>query len=128
MSNEQKLSAEEARKLAVEGKIGKIDLDVNANSPEARKFVKEILEKKDEQQGIPANFKDIAEENEDLKNKLAIIAEKQFEKKRKEVGAPDSVNTPEKLQGFIEAKKQLEPKNEHGGVAPLNSYQYNGGQ
>lgn len=43
---------------------------------------------------------------EDLKAKLEIIAEKEFEKKRQEVGAPESVDTPEKLQGFIQAKEQ----------------------
>jgi len=124
MSNEQKISAEEALRLKSEGKIGKVDLDVDANSPEARKFVQDILKKKDEQQGV-SNVQEIVEENEDLKNKLAIIAEKQFEKKRKEVGAPDEVNTPEKLQGFIAAKQG---KPELGGVAPLNSYQMGGAQ
>lgn len=127
---EEKLEA--ARKLTEGKKIEKVEISANhvdLDKPEQRQLVKELIQRKDMQQAFsPEKIQDIAEENEDLKNKLAIIAEKQFEKKRKEVGAPDSVNTPEKLQGFIEAKKSMEPKNEHGGVAPLNSFQCNGGQ
>lgn len=98
-------------------------------TPEAVAAAKKILMDKQAEMKKQAQQPDEKDEIiEDLTNKLGIIAEKQFEKKRKEVGAPDSVNTPEKLQGFIEAKKSMEPKNEHGGVAPLNSFQYNGGQ
>ena len=50
--SEQKLTPEEALKLKEQGKIGKVDLNVDANNPEARKFVQEILKKKDEQQGM----------------------------------------------------------------------------
>ena len=97
-------------------------------TPEAVAAAKKILMDKQAELKKQAQQPDEKDEIiEDLTNKLGIIAEKQFEKKRKEVGAPDSVNTPEKLQGFITAKEALD-KNEHGGVAPLNYFQYNGGQ
>ncbi len=97
-------------------------------TPEAVAAAKKILMDKQAEMKKQAQQPDEKDEIiDDLTNKLGIIAEKQFEKKRKEVGAPDSVNTPEKLQGFITAKEALD-KNEHGGVAPLNQYQYQGGQ
>ena len=66
----------------------------------------------------------LKEENEDLRNKLSLIAEKQFEKKRQEVGAPPEIDTPEKLQGFVAAKTKRETPS---GSAPLNRQQYGGG-
>jgi hypothetical protein len=66
------------------------------------------------------------EEAESHRQKLELIAQKEFERKKQEVGAPDSIDTPEKLQGFILARQsQVKTKKsgvERGaGVVPLAS-------
>jgi hypothetical protein len=129
------MTPEQAQKALLEGKlkIGKADVTIDSNSAEGRQLVREILKHKEEGFGasnlqpLPETQKvqELAEENEDLKNKLAIVAEKAFERKRKEA---NEIDTPEKLLGFVKAKESMQPREEHGGVAPLNSYQYNGGQ
>lgn len=97
-------------------------------TPEAVAAAKKILLEKQAQLKAQANQPDEKDEIiDDLKNKLGIIAEKEFEKKRKAVNAPDEVNSPERLFGFEIAKKMLNPKNEPAGSAPMNpDYNPNG--
>jgi len=64
--------------------------------------------------------KSVEEERDDLAEKLNLIAENAFEKKKRELGAPDDITTPEQLQGYELAKKGNVGNNQ-GGSAPLNS-------
>jgi hypothetical protein len=61
-------------------------------------------------------------ENEDLRSKIDLIAQKAFEKKKRELNAPDEVNTPEKLMGYEMAQKAKTPTSpQNSGCVPLSS-------
>ena len=72
-----------------------------------------------------AEIKRLLEENEDLSGKLDLIAQQTFEKKKRELGAPKEIDTPEKLEGFARAKGEYNPAS--GGTANLNDAQYGKG-
>lgn len=81
----------------------------------------EITIKKDEKsKSLEQQLQEKSDEAEDYKSKLELIAEKEFERKKREVGAPDDIQTPEELKGFITAKQ---PKREPAGTIPLTPEQ-----
>jgi len=51
---------------------------------------------------------ELESENEDLKNKLSIIAARRFEEKKKQLNAPASIKTVEELMAW-QAEKQADP-------------------
>jgi len=106
--SEQKLSTEEALRLKSEGKIGKVDIDVDANNPEARKFVQEILKKKDEQQTQQPDLAD---------KKIQVY--KRFGDSR----ALDC-STVEELRDLVtQIIDERAPRQTPAGSAPMNSQQ-----
>jgi len=107
--SEQKLSPEEVQKLKAEGKLGKIDIDVDANNPEARKFVQEILKKKDEQQT----------QQPDLADKKIQVFQK-FHDSR----ALDCQTTEELRDLVTQIIDSRAPRQTPTGSAPLNQAQY----
>jgi len=93
--------------------------DVEEFSEQKQKV--EITIKKDEKsKSLEQQLEDAKTESEDYKSKLELIAEKEFERKKREVGAPEDIDTPEKLQGFITATKK---KGEPAGNVPLSPAQ-----
>lgn len=81
----------------------------------------EITVKKDEKsKSLEQQLEDAKTESEDFKSKLELIAEKEFERRRREANAPEDIDTPEKLQGFITATKK---KGEPAGNIPLTPEQ-----
>lgn len=48
-------------------------------------------------------------ENEDLKNKLSLIAQRRFNAKKKSLNAPDSIRTPEDLKDWEENRGNIDP-------------------
>jgi len=63
----------------------------------------------------------LIEENEDLRNKLTLVAHAEFERKKRSLGAPQEIETPEQLQGWEMAKKSKEGEKGSFGTAPLSS-------
>lgn len=94
-------------------------------SGDAEKVVKakEILEEhRDELEGKD----ELKEKVEDLQNKLGLIAEKAFDKKKAELGCSDSsIDTPDKLFAWEKGKTG---KSDFAGSAPLNSAQMGQGE
>ena len=55
------------------------------------------------------DVEELRAENEDLKNKLSIIASRKFSEKRAKLGAPDSITTPEELMAWEANKGNIDP-------------------
>jgi hypothetical protein len=91
-------------------------MKVSASDPASIQAAKDALARIEASQ----NAEQLAEENADLKGKLGLIAEKELEKKRKELGAPDTITTPEELLAFEKGKQSKE----NSGSAPLNNAQW----
>jgi hypothetical protein len=69
---------------------------------------------------------ELQEENEDLKEKLNLIVQAQFEKKKRELGCTDAeIDSIDKLEAW--EKGRGEQKEESSGSAPLNDAQKYGG-
>jgi hypothetical protein len=51
---------------------------------------------------------DLESENEDLKNKLSLLAQAEFEAKKKRLGAPSQITSPEKLKEWEEEQRALQ--------------------
>lgn len=153
MSQEQKKitkisgTSEEIRE-ALKGNKVEIGLDIDGRDPKQVDFLREVLNKPS-----PNDNVDLKEENEDLRNKLAIIAEKRLDEKRK--GVTDKINSlirdPSRRAEMLEKLKtdspegvsamdttmkileeQLANKNQRfetpAGSAPMNAQQMGYGQ
>jgi hypothetical protein len=69
---------------------------------------------------------ELEEENEQLKEKLALIAENAFENKKRELGCTDpEINTPDQLDAWRKGKEDSEDGS--AGCAPLSQGQITGG-
>jgi len=68
---------------------------------------------------------EIKEENEDLKSKLAIVAEMELARRKKSLGIdPNAQMTPEEVKGYAQAVKDLKSgQSAPSGSAPLNAAQ-----
>lgn len=109
----------------------------NPNDPndmaEAERIAREQLTKLQSEGKIPTfekpeDKKDLEEENEDLKAKLQIVAEKELERKMNQLNVPESLKptfreSPEKLQGFELAKKPMRDPNQNDSSMPLSPAQ-----
>jgi preprotein translocase subunit SecD len=94
---------------------GKNAVKVSANDPESIENAKKLLKKMEEK----ANIEQVIQERDDLKEKLDMLATAQFEKKKRELNAPDSITTVEALKAYEEGIRQKE----NGGSAPMNDRQ-----
>lgn len=90
-----------------EEKTEKIEVEITKNEDEKAKI--KDLEKQLEDE---KTLKEQAEE------KLDLVAQKEFEKKKRELGAPSEIDTVEKLQGYEQALKGKSQAT--GGTAPLS--------
>lgn len=96
-----------------------LNLDLTAKAdlddPEQRRIVEKAIDyKKAKEKEITQSKDELEEENEDLKNKLAIIAEKEFEKKKAQLGCTDpEVLTPDALRMWEKGKKTVEGTSFH---------------
>jgi len=70
-------------------------VEVTIKDKDGKKSREKELEEELEQARIDA---------EDYRAKLELIAEKEFERKKREAGAPAEISTPEELMGFIQGK------------------------
>ncbi|MGD0644103.1 MAG: hypothetical protein ABSA75_04290 [Candidatus Bathyarchaeia archaeon] len=139
-------TSEEIRE-ALKGNKVEIGLDIDGRDPKQVDFLREVLNKPS-----PNDNVDLKEENEDLRNKLAIIAEKRLDEKRKIVtnkinslirdpsrraemleklktDTPDGVSAMDTTMKILE--EQLANKNqrfEPAGSAPMNAQQMGYGQ
>jgi len=100
------LSEPEKKKIEKDGLI--IEVDTNLTRKLAEKATKAEMER--EQASKTAE--ELAEENEDLKNKLSIIAERELEKKRKAISerATSLLKNPEKRTEMLEKIKTESPE------------------
>lgn len=113
MSEEEK----EAWRKEQEEKSKKLTL---SGDPSTVRAARDILEK---EMSKRKSASELEEENEDLKSKLGLIAEKAFEKKKQELGCSDSeIDTPDKLLAW-EKGKTGKGEGSPSGSAPLNSFQ-----
>jgi hypothetical protein len=96
----------------------------NLNDIEDAKRAKAIAEKAIatlEKPNAEEEIQRLRDERDDYRGKLEMIAQMELERKRRQLGAPDSITTPEELMAY---EKGL--KDSHGdlaGSAPLNVYQ-----
>jgi hypothetical protein len=101
----------------------------NLNDIEDAKRAKEIAEKAIatlEKPDANEEIQRLKDEKEDYKSKLEIVAQMNLERKKRELGAPDSITTPDELIAY---EKGL--KDSHGipsGSAPLNQFQLGDGK
>ena len=100
------MSEPEKKKIEKDGLI--IEVDTNLTRKLAEKATKAEMER--EQASKTAE--ELAEENEDLKNKLSIIAERELEKKRKAISerATSLLKNPEKRTEMLEKIKTESPE------------------
>lgn len=101
---------------------------VDMSDPESVKEGKRILEEQLKKLGVnsenTSEIEQLKRERDDLAEKLDLIAQTAFEKKRKELGAPAEIDTPEKLIGFAKAKESK--RSASGGTAPFVGGNYQG--
>jgi hypothetical protein len=90
------------------------DKDTEEYSEKPQKV--EITVKKDSDEKL----EDVKAERDDYLAKLEIIAQKEFDKRRRELGAPEDIDTPEKLEGYKAAKKNNDAPS---GTIPLSAEQ-----
>jgi len=95
----------------------------NENETFEEKPVQVVVTKKDDEKKkeLEQQLEEKTLEAEDYKAKLQMIAEKEFERKKRELDAPDEIDTPEKLMAWELAKKGK--KKEPSGVVPLSPAQ-----
>lgn len=80
----------------------KIDVNVTIDDKAQREMNRELLDRLDEKQSSDSE-QELREENEDLKNKLGIIAERAIEKKLDQLG----VTSPELRAHFVKNPSEL---------------------
>ncbi len=84
------------------------DLEIDANNAKQLKKAKELIDAKldqiDPDSGNSSETERLRMERDDAVAKLELAAEAAFNKAKKEAGAPDSINTPEALEGWKLAK------------------------
>jgi len=61
-------------------------------------------------------YEDALQERDNLQSKLDIIVEKEFERKKRELGAPEDITTVEQLIGFEKAQQEQTEKPPSGNV------------
>lgn len=92
---------------------------VDMNDPDSVKNAKDILDKQLKKLEEPAKTEELQEENEHLKTTLQLIAEKEFERKKKSENCQDpSITTPEQLEAWSKGKRGS--SGVASGSAPLN--------
>ena len=87
-------------------------VEVTIKDKDGKKSREKELEEQLEQARIEA---------EDYKSKLELVAQLEFERRRKLADAPENIQTPEQLEGFITGKTGKKP--EPAGVIPLSPAQ-----
>jgi hypothetical protein len=97
-----------------------------AEASEIAKRQLERLKKEDPEHFDLEKKEDLESENEDLKAKLAIVAEKELERKMNQLDVPEHLRAtfradPSKLQGYELAKEK--PRETPSGSMPLNDAQ-----
>jgi hypothetical protein len=107
---------------------GKIIHKFNSQDPESmRQAAKTAQEIADRLEGKTqdVNVKVLEEENEDLRSKLDLIATQKFMEKKRSLGAPDDITSPEELMGYEKAiKGKTQPSQSiPSGTVPLSSQQ-----
>lgn len=109
----------------------------NSQDPESMKLAaKTALEIANRLEGKNAKIQESTEtqtEKEDIeslraerntyKEMLDLVAQKEFEKKKAQLGAPDSIQTVEELKAFSEGKKANQRPIVQAGCVPLSSQQ-----
>lgn len=87
-------------------------IHVNVDSKEVEKILKEKIE-------LEKELENKTTEAEDYKLKLVMVAEQNFERKKRELGAPDWINDPKTLKEW----QENQPSNVSAGVTKLGSAQ-----
>jgi hypothetical protein len=126
--------------MSEEKKTQKVDLSKDEDRARLKAALKKAEEVYGEQQSQEPKTEDpiekLAEENEDLKMKLGIIAEHELEKKMNKLGIPESEREdfrkdPSMLRGFekaLESQGIARTRQTPSGSAPLNDAQMHGSQ
>jgi uncharacterized membrane protein YkoI len=117
-SNDWHVDVEESEGQEETGKTHK----VNLNDPKDIEAAKEVLAVAEKRLHGDSEKQELEEENEDLKGKLAMLAEINFQKKRKELGCTDpEIDTVDKLMSWQKGREGNPTA--PAGSAPLNDRQ-----
>lgn len=88
-----------------------------ANRLEGKTTVQESQETEKE------DIETVKSERDTYKNMLDLVAQKEFEKKKAQLGAPDSITTVEELKAFSEGRKANQPQKVPSGTVPWQTQQ-----